>query len=64
MRFYTKFIIGPQVADLCLFLNVILLIINIIHFISGHPVAQCLKHCATNWKIAESVPDGVIGIFH
>ena len=23
-----------------------------------------LRHCATNWKVAGSIPDGVIGIFH
>jgi hypothetical protein len=27
-------------------------------------VAQWLRHCATNQKIAGSIPDGVIGIFH
>jgi hypothetical protein len=29
----------------------------------GHAMAQCLRHCATNWKVAGSIPDGVIGIF-
>jgi hypothetical protein len=27
-------------------------------------VAQCLRYCATNRKVAGSIPDGVIGIFH
>jgi len=27
-------------------------------------VAQWLRRCATNRKVAGSVPDGVIGIFH
>ena len=27
-------------------------------------VAQWLRRCATNRKIADSFPDGVIGIFH
>jgi hypothetical protein len=27
-------------------------------------VAQWLRYCATNRKIAGSIPDGVIGIFH
>jgi hypothetical protein len=33
--------------------------------ISGGPlmVAQWLRHCATNQKVAGSIPDGVIGIF-
>jgi hypothetical protein len=29
-----------------------------------HAVAQWLRHCATNRKVAGSIPDGVIGIFH
>jgi hypothetical protein len=27
-------------------------------------VAQWLRYCATNRKVADSIPDGVIGIFH
>jgi len=27
-------------------------------------VAQCLRRCATNWKVACSIPEGFIGIFH
>ena len=27
-------------------------------------VAQWLRRCATNWKVAGSIPDGVTGIFH
>jgi hypothetical protein len=27
-------------------------------------VAQWLRYCATNWKVADSIPGGVIGIFH
>jgi hypothetical protein len=30
----------------------------------GHAVAEWLRHCATNRKVAGSIPDGVIGIFH
>jgi hypothetical protein len=33
-------------------------------FQRGHVVAQSLRHCATNRKVAGSIPDGVIGIFH
>jgi hypothetical protein len=29
-----------------------------------HAVAQWLRHCATNRKVAGSIPDGVIEIFH
>ena len=44
--------------------------INVIIFIFiymeiwGTAVAQWLRHCATNRKVAGSVPDDVIGIFH
>jgi hypothetical protein len=30
----------------------------------GHAVAQWLRHWDTNRKVAGSIPDGVIGIFH
>jgi hypothetical protein len=29
----------------------------------GHAVVQWLRHCATNRKVAGSIPDGFIGIF-
>ena len=32
--------------------------------IGGTAVAQWLRLCATNRKVAGSIPDGVIGIFH
>jgi hypothetical protein len=30
----------------------------------GTAVAQWLRYCATNRKVTDSIPDGVIGIFH
>ena len=30
----------------------------------GTAVAQWLRRCATNRKVADSIPDGVFGIFH
>jgi hypothetical protein len=30
----------------------------------GHAVAQWLRHCATNRKVAGSIPDDVVGFFH
>jgi len=30
----------------------------------GTAVAQCLRYCVTNRKVAGSISDGVIGIFH
>jgi hypothetical protein len=32
--------------------------------ILGHAVAQWFRYCVTNRKVAGSIPDGVIGIFH
>ena len=34
------------------------------HKMRGNAVAQWLMCCATNWKFAGSIPDGVIGIFY
>jgi hypothetical protein len=33
-------------------------------FNGGQAVAQWLRHCATNRKVAESIPDGFNDIFH
>jgi len=33
-------------------------------YLLGTAVAHCLSCCATNRKVAGSIPDGVIGIFH
>jgi hypothetical protein len=30
----------------------------------GHAVTQWLRHCATNRKVAGSIPGGIIEIFH
>ena len=35
-----------------------------IQILLGSAVAQWLRCCATNRKVAGSIPDGVIGIFH
>ena len=35
-----------------------------IYIYMGVGVAQWLRHCATYWKVAGSIPAGVIGIFH
>jgi hypothetical protein len=29
-----------------------------------YTVVQLMRHCAPNQKVAGSIPDGVIGIFH
>ena len=33
-------------------------------YVSGTAVAQWLRRCATNRKVAGSIPTGVSGIFH
>ena len=33
-------------------------------FLLGTTVAQCLRFCATNRKVAGSIPDGVVGNCH
>jgi hypothetical protein len=35
-----------------------------LHEDRGHAVAQWLRHCASNRKVAGSIPDGAIEIFH
>jgi len=41
-----------------------IIIIVCINYKYGTAVAQWLRCCATNRKVAGSIPDGVIGIFH
>ena len=42
----------------------IILYYIILYYNKGTVVAQWLRFCATNRKVAGSIPDGVIGIFH
>jgi hypothetical protein len=37
---------------------------KVLHMWGPLMVAQLLRYCATNRKVAGSIPDGVIGIFH
>ena len=34
------------------------------HSLRGTAVAQWLRRCATIWKVAGSIPDGVMAMFH
>jgi len=52
------------VSDWPLLRIIIIIIIIIIVALSGTAVAQWLRCCATNRKVAGSIPDGSIGIFH
>jgi hypothetical protein len=45
--------------------NEIHMVLNTVTALGGPlMVAQWLRYCATNRKVAGSIPDGVIGIFH
>jgi hypothetical protein len=35
-----------------------------LHYVEGTAAAEWLRYCAANRKVAGSIPDGVIGIFH
>jgi hypothetical protein len=39
-------------------------VVKVLHYKQGTAVAQWLRCHATNRKVAGSIPDGVIGIFH
>jgi hypothetical protein len=47
----------PPSLQLAIYFLVYLLVLR-------HAVAQWLRHCVTNRKVAGSNPDGVVGIFH
>jgi hypothetical protein len=50
-----------------IYIQIIIIIIIIITYLLtylGHEVAQWLRHWATNQKVAGSIPNGGIGIFH
>jgi hypothetical protein len=36
----------------------------ILNVLQVNALSLSQQHCATNWKIAGSIPDGVIGSFH
>ena len=38
--------------------------VNKVMNIRGTRWRSWLRHCATSWKVAGSIPDDVIGIFH
>jgi hypothetical protein len=44
--------------------SAVYIFIYFITMFKGTAVAQWLRYCATNRKVAGSIPDGVIGIFH
>jgi hypothetical protein len=51
-----QFVIKQHTTDSCLYIY--------LKRLGGTAVAQWLRYCATNRKVAGSIPDGVTGIFH
>ena len=49
-------------TSLCIFSLILLLFLY--HVLRGTRWHSSLRHCATSQKVAGSIPDGVIGIFH
>jgi hypothetical protein len=45
-------------------ISYIIQIFKYYEYLVDHAMAQWLRHCATNRKVAGSIPDGVIWIFH
>jgi hypothetical protein len=39
-------------------------VVVVVVVVVGYAMAQWLRNCATNRKVAGSIPDDVIGIFH
>ena len=56
--------LGVQLFLLSLRLYYNLCVCVCVCVLGGGAVAQWLRCCATNWKVAGSIPDGVIGNFH
>jgi hypothetical protein len=52
LRFPVNMVLNVQVSNMQLISQL------------GHAVAQWLRHCATNWKVAGSIPNSVSGIFY
>ena len=61
-----EYFVGEEFCGLAVFLRklTVEVSLSVVLFKVGTAVAQWLKCCATNRKIAGSIPDGVIGIFH
>ena len=56
-HFFNETLIREVMDKSCLYLDIVIGEV-------GTAVAQWLRCCATKRKVAGSIPDGVIGIFH
>jgi hypothetical protein len=63
---YKLFLFTLVIIEVLLVLVVVLALVILGSTVpkAGIAVAQWLRYCATNRKVAGSIPDGVIGIFH
>ena len=59
----SSFLCSPSPISHSMFLKIFLYVLSM-KCIRGTAVAQWLRCCATNRKVAGSIPAGVIGIFH
>jgi hypothetical protein len=60
----TRILEAREVSQLQVYRYSFSFIISATTIIWGHTVAHWLRYCATNRKVAGSIPDGVIEIFH
>ena len=68
---YTSFVLyliydpaGIEKNYTYMLLDVLMQIKTDTYIVWGTAVAQWIRCCATNRKVAGSIPDGVIGVFH
>jgi hypothetical protein len=47
----------PNIIILVVVVVVVVVVIVVVVGVVGHAVVQCLRHCATNRKVAGSIPD-------
>jgi hypothetical protein len=60
--FKNKFSVHQHI-NICL-LSLTSHFLNLLYYLMGYTVAPRLRHCTTNRKVAGSIPDDFIGIFH
>jgi len=62
--FHLTTYIPPLTLEVWLFLFCILFWLKVTATLGGMRWCSWLRHCATSQKVADSIPDGVIEIFH
>ena len=61
-----RYVTYHQTAIRLMFIDCSFLIINYYNTVTHGDTRwrSWLRHCATSWKVAGSIPEGVVGIFH